>query len=449
MRSRRDVRSWQCRGALLVALVLLCAGCDWTQFGYGPAHTNYNPTETKIGVGNVASLQLAWTGGFGDQPFYSSPAVANGVVYTADNRSLYAFSANGSTACSGTPKTCTPLWTAIPGTTFSSSPAVVNGVVYIGSGDLLAYDATGSTGCSGTPKLCDPLWTAPTGLGGISSPPTVVNGVVYAGSQDGKLYAFDAAGSTGCSGSRRRVPRSGRPRPATVLYDSSPTVVDGVVYVGSFDHKLYAFDAAGSTGCSGIPKTCVPLWTALTGGPISGTAAVANGVVYVAPYDADKMYAFDAAGSTGCSGVPKTCAPLWTAAVLGSGGSSPAVANGIVYIGSDADGQGPGLSAFDAAGSTGCSGVPKTCAPLWTTPGRSGIRSAPSVANGVVYVGDEDTRLYAFDAAGSTGCSGVPKVCGSLWSFTTPHGSIGSSPAVANGFVYVGSGNAYFYAFHL
>jgi len=34
-------------------------------------------------------------------------------------------------------------------------------------------------------------WTAPT-ADGISSSPTVANGVVYVGSQDHKLYAFDA-----------------------------------------------------------------------------------------------------------------------------------------------------------------------------------------------------------------------------------------------------------------
>ena len=44
---------------------------------------------------------------------------------------------------------------------------------------------------------------------------------------------------------------------------SSPAVANGIVYVGSIYGELYAFDAAGVNGCSGIPKTCLPLWTDL------------------------------------------------------------------------------------------------------------------------------------------------------------------------------------------
>ncbi len=64
-------------------------------------------------------------------------------------------------------------------------------------------------------------------------------------------------------------------------------------YVGyrSDDNKLYAFSAGGATGCSGTPKACKPLWTAATGGYVYSSPAVANGVVYVGSYDG-KLYAF-------------------------------------------------------------------------------------------------------------------------------------------------------------
>jgi len=47
------------------------------------------------------------------------------------------------------------------------------------------------------------------------------------------------------------------------------------------------------------------------------------------------LYAFSAAGATGCSGTPKTCTPLWATGTSTSGAnlSSPAVANGMVYEG--------------------------------------------------------------------------------------------------------------------
>ena len=91
-------------------------------------------------------------------------------------------------------------WTgAIGSGSTSSSPAVVNGTAYIGSDDgtLYAFDASGTTGCSGVPKTCSPLWTARGGF--VESSPAVVQGVVYVGSLSGNLYAFDASGTTGCT----------------------------------------------------------------------------------------------------------------------------------------------------------------------------------------------------------------------------------------------------------
>lgn len=44
----------------------------------------------------------------------------------------------------------------------------------------------------------------------------------------------------------------------------SPVGAKGVVYVGSPDGNLYAFDAKGNTNCAGDPASCMPLWTAAT-----------------------------------------------------------------------------------------------------------------------------------------------------------------------------------------
>jgi len=200
----------------------------------------------------------------------------------------------------------------------------------------------------------DTLWVATTGSV-VGSSPAVANGVVYVGSEDGRVYAFNAA-----TGSTLWTATTGS------AVDSSPAVANGVVYFGSYDHNVYAFDAAtGST-----------LWTATTGNLVISSPAVANGVVYVGSYDG-KLYALNAAtGST-----------LWTATTdRGIGHSSPAVANGVVYVGSG-DGK---VYAFDAAtGST-----------LWTTTTGNVVGSSPAVANGVVYVGSSDNNLYAFSING-------------------------------------------------
>jgi outer membrane protein assembly factor BamB len=279
------------------------------------------------------------------------------------------------------------------------------------------------------------LWTGATG-GRVESSPAVVNGVVYVGSDDDKLYAFDAKGNTNCSGSPKACSPLWTATTGSYI-ESSPSVTDGDVFVGSYDGNLYAFDAAGNINCSGTPKTCTPLWTAHTGAAILSSPAISGGVVYVGS-DNGKLYAFDAAGNQNCSGTPKVCAPLWTSSYLGgSVYSSPAVANGSVFVGSGND----DLYAFDAAGNINCTGSPKTCSPLWSAVTTGvGISSSPAVAGGVVYITSGDGTFYAFDAAGSINCSGSPKSCLPLWNSNLLDDGTTSSPAVAYGNVYFGQG---------
>ena len=203
---------------------------------------------------------------------------------------------------------------------------------------------------------------------------------------DWPMFGFDADRGLVSRpiGRSARAVASGSTEPAWTgttsgLVESSPAVAHGVVYVGDNDHKLYAFDAAGNTGCSDTPKTCTPLWTATRGGGGLGvdlaSPTVANGVVYIGAA-VGLLYAFDASGKTNCSGTPTTCTPLWIAPTGGGAVfSSPVVAGGVVYVGSDDD----KLFAFDAAGNTNCSGVPKVCAPLWSATTDGEVRASPAV----------------------------------------------------------------------
>jgi outer membrane protein assembly factor BamB len=115
------------------------------------------------------------TGGF----VYSSPAVANGVVYTAsEDAKLYALNANSGAI----------LWTGtMGGDVVFSGATVANGVVYVGNeGDRKLY-AFNANGCGAS--TCSPLWTAATG-DLIDSSPAVSDGMLYFGSNDGSLYAY-------------------------------------------------------------------------------------------------------------------------------------------------------------------------------------------------------------------------------------------------------------------
>jgi outer membrane protein assembly factor BamB len=184
---------------------------------------------------------------------------------------------------------------------------------------------------------------------------------------------------------------------------ASPAVANGVAHISSHDGHLYAFDAAGVTNCSATPKSCQPLWTAKTG-RIDGTPAIKHGVLYIGANG--KLSAFDAAGVTNCSGTPKTCSPLWTSDLRGISTSSPVVVNGVVYIGG---GNGPAkLYAFDAAGVRNCSGTPTICAPLWTgyATGKNILFSSPAVANGVVYIGSQTNH------GGGCRCGGGEELLG-------------------------------------
>ena len=79
----------------------------------------------------------------------------------------------------------------------------------------------------------------------------------------------------------------------------------------------------------------------------------------------------------------------------------------------------------------------RTGAKLWNYRTGAAVVSSPAVANGVVYIGSEDFNVYALNAR--TGAK--------LWSYTSYY--VNSSPAVANGMMYVGSTDDNVYAFGL
>ena len=143
---------------------------------------------------------------------------------------------------------------------------------------------------------------------------------------------------------------------------SSPAVVGGVVYVGSFDSKVYALNA--SSGAF--------IWSYTTGGAVSSSPAVVGGVVYVGSTEGN-VYALNATDGV----------KLWsytTSYYIVE--SSPAVVGGVVYVGA----YDHNVYALNAASG----------AKLWNyTTGGIVYLSSPAVVGGVVYIGSYDGNVYA------------------------------------------------------
>lgn len=296
----------------------------------------YDGTGATSCSGTPKVCQPLWSTSTAGNADMSTPMVVNNVLYVHDSANLYAFDANGKQGCSGNPVVCSPLWTAPNvGATSTLPVAVLNSVVYtVGGGHLYAFDANGVTGCSGTPLTCRPLWE---GAGAYGNSGVLASGstVFTAGTS---LNAYDAGGKTNCSGT---------PVVCSPLWTGSLSgnqayspmaLANGTVFIvgaGALD----AFPANGTTGCSGSPAQCPPLWTASLGGAQStslqaSAPAVGGGVLFVGGAD-DKLYAFDTNGSVDCSGSPRTCGPLVTKLTGGPIYSSPTPTNSSVYVGSN------------------------------------------------------------------------------------------------------------------
>jgi outer membrane protein assembly factor BamB len=268
--------------------------------------------------------------------------------------------------------------------------------------------------------------------GGTYSSPAIVGGIAYIGSYNGGLYAFDAT-----TGAPQWVASTSGP-----VY-ASPAVASGQIFLGDINGNFYAFNAV-----SGRREWRLSIGQ---GYIFYSSAAVANGMVYAAASATGSgsgvVYAFDARFGTirwqtatgpmyGSSPAvwgnslyvgggdgnlysynASTGAPNWTARVL-SGNSidtAPAVYSNIVYVTS----YGGDIDAFDAS----------TGALIWGASSTdASIVSSPAVANGVLYVAPQD-QLLAFNAA-----NGYP-----LWNIPTTHTLSYSSPAVANGVLYIGT----------
>ena len=138
----------------------------------------------------------------------------------------------------------------------SSSEAAPNGdwPTYLGDVQRTGAQTDSLLSTTTAPTLTQ-LWKFKTG-GVIASQATVVNNVVYVGSWDGFEYALDAVTGTQLWKTFLGL-TTARPQdlcsPQTVGITSSATVQGGVVYVGGGDSFWYALDAANGAVLWKVP----------------------------------------------------------------------------------------------------------------------------------------------------------------------------------------------------
>lgn len=239
-------------------------------------------------------------------------------------------------------------WSFEAGGDFWGSPVVGDGTVFVGNADAHLYAIDRETG--------EPAWTFEAGHR-IEGTPAYDDGTVYVGAYDGRLHALDAERGE----VRWTLDAEGAIR-------SSPKVVEDTVYVGTGCHNLaceWYIDEPVTTG---------------------------------------QVYAVDAA----------TGEPEWVFDVPDEVVSTPAVGEDTVYIGSsDAT-----LYALDRTDGT----------ERWQFGARDWIWSAPTLSFGTVFFADWDGFVYAVDAA-----SGEPE-----WTYRTFGAYVSGSTAVDEESVYFG-----------
>jgi len=386
------------------------AGSDWPMYRYDLYNTGFNPLSTA-----PKPFVVGWkfyTGG----AIRSQPAIVNGKIYFAsEDAYVYCLDAN----------TGALIWKYKMGDGSISSPAVVNNRVYIGSADNYIYCLDANSGSL--------VWSYKTNFMVFSSP-KVFLGRVYINANDKHTYClnsdtgaliwnFTQAGITsttvGVTGNYTQY-----------NYMSSPAIVgttlgNAKVFVGGFDTRMYCLNA--STGKQ--------IWvnTSATGPYMECSPAYANGTIVCGN---DDTYIYGINATTGSL--------IWrwrVNATIGKYGrtgtqeASVAIAYAKVWI----------AYTFDYnTYVVNLKGVTLGWMDTWMG---TATKSAPTIADGKLYVGDTDRYLYAYDISAPTSGSGSAS---SPWLYPRFQsadfiGPIETTASIANGKVYTGANDGWMY----
>ncbi|MCC6790944.1 MAG: PQQ-binding-like beta-propeller repeat protein [Thermomicrobiales bacterium] len=305
-----------------------------------------------------ASKSVRWRFEPHGQPVMHAPTVVDDRIYFGSHdTNVYALDLTGH-----------ELWRYDIDNWVFGSPVVANGVVYVGSSaKFVALDAA-----SGTER-----WQIDLGSWVEISWSEVVEGVIYLGTAHGELIAADAA--TGAEIWRYQVASmtergqgTAAPPGSSAWIHDPPIVANGVVYVASADHFIYAVDVV-----TGIER-----WRFETSGPAFPSPVVVDGVVY-ATSNIGYIYALDAVSGS----------EIWSENLNGGTLSRVVVADGVIFVAYDrANGR---LKALDAA--TGQERWIYSSADIYPFDFKD-----PVLSDGLILTGAECHGLFAIDAATGT-----------------------------------------------
>jgi len=307
---------------------------------------------------------------------------------------------NSGFSTSEAPDSNNVLWTYPTGSEIRrSSPAVVDGKLYIGARDNNLYCLNIEDGSLN--------WSS--NIGGWADSPPVVD--------DGKVYVATYLTSLSDSYVKCLYAENGSLKweyPIDVGTDAPLAVYGGKLYFGlttwapgENPDAFYCLNAENGS----------LIWRNIDGGSFTGPA-FADGKVYVS--QSRNIYCLDA----------ETGEINWNYSANG-GVQSPAIANGRVYFGSSDN----NTYCFDVDPSDGVDegiddpdGVSYDL--IWMFETGDSVYSSPAVAYGNVYVGSNDGKLYCLDAENGS----------EIWNYDTGYLPFrSSSPAVADGKVYIGA----------
>src|SRR5262249_17542472 len=158
---------------------------DWTQFRYDAAHHGVNPNETILSPKNVGDLTVKWRVAVAGGGLASATVISDRIFLVRD-----ASNSPGGKLYALDSKSGQQLWSfppdALTGDFSPTTPAVANGVVYFGVNRFgtVVFAVNATTGTE--------VWRHTGPVANIISSPTVVDGRVYVAFSNGSIRALDA-----------------------------------------------------------------------------------------------------------------------------------------------------------------------------------------------------------------------------------------------------------------